>query len=298
MHYEDMLYGATQLPPAVADLLHTAPLQRLRGIHQGGAIILANPAINHTRFDHSVGVMLLIRQLGGSLREQLAGLLHDVSHTAFSHLIDYVLELPGEDYHEQRYETVLADSAIQGALARHGFHYREFLDLDEFTLLEQPLPNLAADRIDYTLRDLHQLGVLSPDDVRWFVQGLRVHEGRVVVGSAEHARWFSQQYAYLIEHYFAGPRSQAASRFLRDLIRTYYVAGQLTLDDFHQDDAQLLARLHALSGQPVADLYAAWQQSQPPRPAIALKPRHVDPEILLGNQVIRLSTLDDSPSHP
>jgi len=50
-----------------------------------------------TRFDHSVGVMLLIRKLGAGsspasalLKEQVAALLHDVSHTAFSHVIDYV----------------------------------------------------------------------------------------------------------------------------------------------------------------------------------------------------------------
>lgn len=146
MHYEDALYGYVELPAAIADLLHTAPLQRLRGIHQGGAMILADPAINHTRFDHSVGVMLLIRYLGGSLQEQLAGLLHDVSHTAFSHLIDYVLEMPGEDYHEQRYETVLAHPEIQAALARHGFDYQHFLDLDQYSLLEQPLPESRGGR--------------------------------------------------------------------------------------------------------------------------------------------------------
>ena len=36
--------------------------------------------------------MLLIKKLGGSVEEQIAGLLHDVSHTAFSHVIDYVFD--------------------------------------------------------------------------------------------------------------------------------------------------------------------------------------------------------------
>jgi HD superfamily phosphohydrolase len=34
--------------------------------------------------------MLLVRRLGASLEEQIAALLHDVSHTAFSHVIDSV----------------------------------------------------------------------------------------------------------------------------------------------------------------------------------------------------------------
>jgi len=291
MHYEDTLYGSVELPAVVTDLLHTTPIKRLRGIHQGGAIVLADPAINHTRFDHSVGVMLLIWRLGGSLREQLAGLLHDVSHTAFSHLIDYVLDLAGEDYHEQRYEKVLAHPEIQTALSRHHLHYQDFLDLDQYTLLEQPLPSLAADRVDYTLRDLRQLGVLSAADIAWFLDGLRVHEGRIVMRSAAHARWFSEQYTYLTEHYFAGPQSQSANRFLRGLIRSHYEAGQLRLDDFHEDDAHLLARLHALSGLPVAEQYAAWVQAQPPGPFIPMKPRRVDPEVLHGDQLTRLSEL-------
>lgn len=50
MHYQDALHGAVELPAAVADLMHTAPIQRLRGIHQGGAIVLTNPAITPTQW--------------------------------------------------------------------------------------------------------------------------------------------------------------------------------------------------------------------------------------------------------
>ena len=190
----------------------------------------------------------------------------------------------------------MAHPALQAVLARYGFHYHDFFDLYSFTLLEQPLPNLAADRIDYTLRDLRQLGMLSKHDIEWFVQGLRVHQGRIVVGSAAHARWFSQQYAYLTEQHFAGAQNQAANRFLRALILPYYEVGQLTLADFEQDDAYLLERLRELTGQPVAELYGTWVQTGPSGPPLALKPRLVDPEILLGERVVRLSELNDTAS--
>lgn len=36
--------------------------------------------------------MLLNRQLDASMEEQIVALLHDVSHTAFSHVIDYVFD--------------------------------------------------------------------------------------------------------------------------------------------------------------------------------------------------------------
>lgn len=54
-----------------------------------------------------MGVMLLIKKLNGSIEEQIAGWIHDISHTAFSHLIDYVFDSEGEDHHEHRFEEVL-----------------------------------------------------------------------------------------------------------------------------------------------------------------------------------------------
>ena len=65
------------------------------------AIFLADPNISTSRFEHSLGVCHLIKILNGSQKEQIAGLLHDIPHTAFSHVIDYVLENKGENFHEK-----------------------------------------------------------------------------------------------------------------------------------------------------------------------------------------------------
>lgn len=93
----DKIYGEFELEKVLEDLIVSKPVQRLKGIHQGGASYLVNEKWNETRFDHSVGVMLLIKKLGGSIEEQIAGLLHDVSHTAFSHVVDFVFVNIKED---------------------------------------------------------------------------------------------------------------------------------------------------------------------------------------------------------
>lgn len=105
MKINDRLYGEADLEPVLTDLIHSKAVQRLNGIHQGGACFLVNPAWNISRCEHSIGVMLLIRRLGGSLEEQIAGLLHDVSHTAFSHVADDVFNMENEDYHEQMFRN-------------------------------------------------------------------------------------------------------------------------------------------------------------------------------------------------
>ncbi|KAG2387733.1 hypothetical protein C9374_001327 [Naegleria lovaniensis] len=77
-------------------------VSRLSKIHQAGAAWLWNVSTwNVTRLEHSIGVMLLIRKLKPlDLEQQLAGLLHDISHTAFSHVIDYMLLNDTDDFHE------------------------------------------------------------------------------------------------------------------------------------------------------------------------------------------------------
>jgi hypothetical protein len=98
----DPVFGRQRVEePVLLELLETDVVRRLAGVHQAGASYLVRPGRDVMRFEHSVGVMLLIRQLGGDLSEQVSGLLHDVSHTAFSHVLDRVHRRKDEDYHER-----------------------------------------------------------------------------------------------------------------------------------------------------------------------------------------------------
>ena len=75
-----------------------------------------------TRYEHSVGVMLLVRRFGASLDEQIAALLHDVSHTAFSHVIDYVFnDHDHQSYHEEKKEQFISGSDIARGIGRFRF---------------------------------------------------------------------------------------------------------------------------------------------------------------------------------
>ncbi|MBM7602580.1 HD superfamily phosphohydrolase [Metabacillus crassostreae] len=73
MIISDEIYGIFEVDSVLEELILSDPIQRLKGIHQGGASYLVNEKWNVTRFDHSIGVMLLIRKLGGTVEEQLQG---------------------------------------------------------------------------------------------------------------------------------------------------------------------------------------------------------------------------------
>src|SRR5215472_6481533 len=149
----DQILGTHQInEPILIDLLQSSAITRLQGIHQAGGSYLVRARRDRSRYEHVVGVMLLIRMLGGSLEEQIAGLLHDVSHTAFSHVADQVFQRLADDYHEQHFQRLVLRSDIPVVLERHGISLGEIFEMERWSLLDQPLPDLCADRIDYTLR--------------------------------------------------------------------------------------------------------------------------------------------------
>ncbi|QXV63973.1 HD domain-containing protein [Mucilaginibacter sp. 21P] len=239
---KDMIYGDWEVSGVLEALILSAPMQRLKGVHQGGAIFLVDPSQKHTRYEHSLGVCWLVRHFGGSTEEQIAALLHDISHTAFSHVADQVFGHADEDYHEQIFGEVISRSAIPLILAEHGYD-QVLKHFDQYTLLEQPLPDLCADRVDYTMRDLYHAGMISQPDINHFLSQLVVEGGRLTVVNEAAARWISRQYQKLNEEYFKKPEYLFANQRMAEVLKKAIAADLIGRDDLQLDDHAVIAKL-------------------------------------------------------
>ncbi len=240
----DIFFDKVEVPGIFDDLINSAWVKRLGRIHQSGAIFLVNPKICHTRLEHSIGVMLLIRHLGGSELEQVAGLLHDISHTAFSHVGDYVFDNIEENYHEQVFEDVLRSSDIPEILSWHGYDIDQVIN-GTFNILEQAIPKLCADRLDYTLRDSYHAGLVSRKEVKDFIKHLSVEDGIIVIEKEEKAEWINNLYKKLINDVFNLPLHIYANRKLTELIKSGLQRNELVHDDLLKDDTYLLNKIRS-----------------------------------------------------
>jgi HD superfamily phosphohydrolase len=168
MRYHDWIYGSFEIDqPVLLDLMQTRAMQRLHDVLQHGITGLIGLTYPTSRFEHTLGVMWLVRHFGGALDAQIAALLHDISHTAFSHVIDYVVDNHDrQSYHEDKKAWFIAHSDVPAVLARHGIDLETVLHEEAYALLEQPAPRLCADRLDYFLRDSVDLDLASLAEVR------------------------------------------------------------------------------------------------------------------------------------
>lgn len=301
MEYTDRIYGAVAVKtPVLLDVMQSRALQRLHGVLQHGISGLLGITRPTTRFEHCVGVMILVRRLGAALPEQIAALLHDASHTAFSHVIDYVyFGHDSQSYHEDVKESYLAQSDLPGVLAHHGTDWRQLLDETAFPLLEQPAPALCADRLDYFLRDSLDLGLATPSDIQSALASLVVHDGRIAVHERCVALWIADTYMAADDASWSNLREVGLYELCAQAIRRALALGIIGEADLWGTDAEVWDRLKQSTD---AELRAVLRlvsvetgfvlDARAPTFSVGTKLRTVDPHVLVQGRLVPLSTLD------
>jgi uncharacterized protein len=297
MRWNDRVYGDVSIEDQqILELVRSSTFERLKGVRQAGPSALAFPFKDVTRYEHSLGVFILLRTLGASRREQVAGLLHDISHTAFSHAVDFIVTSEEQDHHEQLKPLMLERPDIAGALEHLGYAPRQFFDDSIYPLLEQPIPLLCADRLDYFLRDGLACGVVDRPFSRRILNHLTVVESRIVLTDVEVAREAARRYETMNHQWWASPVEAFIYNEFADALREGLRLGVLQTDDLMTDDSAVLAALDASGSPLIARKLDTIRNFRPERafgyePRIVPKERWLDPPVLCNGKVQRLSEL-------
>lgn len=186
----------------IRKIIGTPEFQRLRHIRQNGLASYVFPGAEHSRFTHSLGVYNTATRIFNVLRQksdfleigipnlrfdnyserdfQAAALLHDIGHTAFSHVFERDLlpnqfsnheectaHLIGESENLRLAITDFADVDAVVSLIR-GTHSNSVLN----TLLSGPFD---VDRADYIIRDSALCGVeYGKYDLIWLFHSMHI----------------------------------------------------------------------------------------------------------------------------
>ncbi|HSB84115.1 MAG TPA: HD domain-containing protein [Nitrosarchaeum sp.] len=180
------------------NIIDTPMFQRLRRIRQLSGAHLTYPAAQHTRFEHSLGVMHIASQAGQALNEKgilklddieilrLAGLLHDIGHGPFSHLFEEVIQQK-KFSHEDFGKEIILKSEIGDSLSKNGFDKKlitkvAFGDSKLQYMNEIISGALSADMMDYLLRDGYFTGAEHAQiDHKRITQSLDVHQKKLAL---------------------------------------------------------------------------------------------------------------------
>ncbi|WP_165219381.1 HD domain-containing protein [Aquisphaera insulae] len=295
MRWIDRVYGEVSIDdPGVLGVIESPTFRRLRGVRQAGPSAIAFPFKNVTRFEHSLGVHHLLNRLGAGPRERMAGLLHDISHTAFSHAVDFLITSDEQDHHEGLKPVLLRRPDLARAIERARFRPEDFFDDSRYPLLERPLPWLCADRLDYFLRDGLACGELGRSDAASILDHLDVADSTIVLTDVDVARRTAALFAEMNRKWWASPTEAFIYNEFADALREGLRAGILHDADLLSEDDLVLARLDASANTLIAAKLASIRHFDPSlaegyAPRVVPKQRWLDPPVKVDGTVRLLS---------
>ncbi len=300
MKIEDLVYGSEEVnEKELIELINSKPVQRLRKISQFGMPEEYSHKKSFSRYEHSLGVMILLKRLGAGLEEQFVGLLHDVSHTAFSHVADSVyVDFLEENYHDRILPKIIEKTEIKDILDRQGLDYKKIINLEKFSLLERPAPDLCADRVDYALREIAFLH--NKKDAQEIFENLINFNGKIVFNAIRPAELFSNYYIRLNRNHWAENGARARSYLLAESIRRAINIEIISADDLMLTDEEVLNILNKSSDEKIIrglkmlkNGFLLNKSSNGNGIVLTKKFRYVDPEILLHDGIVRLSKISN-----
>lgn len=105
----------------------------------------------YSRLDHSVGVALIIWNFTKDKTQTIAGLLHDVSTTVFSHVSDFRKgdALTQTSTEEPTTKMILSDSVLCKLMESDGIEPKDVVDYHIYPIADNEIPSLSADRLEY-----------------------------------------------------------------------------------------------------------------------------------------------------
>lgn len=174
---KDPVHGYIYITKAEKEIIDSYPFQRLRRIRQLAGSEYVYPGANHTRFEHSLGVMYLAGKVTENhniskmmSREEaemtkIAALLHDVGHGPFSHVFEHVLIKRLNRTHEDITSWIIRESELKDIIGALGYDVNYIAELAVGKLkngknfLNQIISSaIDVDKLDFVVRDTYHTG--------------------------------------------------------------------------------------------------------------------------------------------
>jgi len=305
MKYTDTLYGEQEInEPWVLEIINHPDFLRLKGISQYGYIKPYHPEATTSRYDHSIGVFLLLRKFGLSRKEQLAGLLHDISHMVFSHSIDYALDRQTAEmqtHQDDSHEEYVRSISVSELIKKYKFSISDVVCYKDYQALELELPDLCADRIDYILRDAISFGVIKKNQAVDVLDGLMLRDGIWIFKDIVKAKVFAYLFKKMNNDFYAASWTANMHITVGSYVGYALEKEYIEKADLYLTDEEVIKKINRNIDD--AKLDGLWQMMNKPDFSldrknydvlVKTKSRIVDPWFMYHGKQKRFSAVDES----
>jgi hypothetical protein len=245
-----------EMPQFLSECLETPPIARLRKIGMNcGCEYTTFPRFRdlapYSRYDHSLGVALIVWHFTRDPAQTLAGLFHDLATPVFAHVVDFMRgDYLTQESTEAGTEAWIAGSEeIRAVLEKYSLALAAVCDYHRYPIADNDSPWLSADRLEYTLGNAINFGVCSREAAERFYGDLVVGtnedgEDELMFRTAALAEAFASA-ALACSAIYVSDEDRYAMQMLAELLRHALLLGVVTEADLYSTEPELIARLEA-----------------------------------------------------
>lgn len=245
-----------EIPDFLQKAAQTPPMRRLKRVGMNcGCEYTSFPRFDrcteYSRFDHSLGVGLIVWHFTESPAQALAGLFHDIATPAFSHVVDFLHgdHLTQESTEDGTTELIDGSAEIRAVLQSLGLTTADVCDYHMYPIADNDSPRLSADRLEYTIGNLLQFGFADALTVKAMYDDIVIGENEegapeLMFRSGEKALQFARG-ALRCSKVYVSDEDRYAMQMLAELLGTAIEKGLLTEQELYRTEPEVLACLQA-----------------------------------------------------
>lgn len=271
-HREYLSVLSPEFPAWLLRYIAAPEMQRLSGVSMVNGIeysSLYNFEHTNTVFAHSIGVALIVWRFTHDKKQTLAALFHDIANPAFKHCIDFMNgDSETQESTEERTSQIIRNSrAIMRQLKRDGILAGEVSDYHLFPLADNAAPNLAADRLEYTLSNgLFLYGTWDIDQVRRFSDNITVLKNENNIDELgfrdlDVARDFTLNSLPFFEDVRSN-NGRAILQFYADILKSMELHDYLTIDDLYtMNEREIIDWILSCGDKTISNAFREFQRA-------------------------------------
>lgn len=279
-----------RIPPAESiDIRGILPIiqhplfQRLRSVSQLSNIIFVFPGASHNRFEHVLGVYGKAVRFCAQLQKDgiinvneahniaIFGLLHDIGHGPFSHLIEDLTPYN----HKKNGLRVIGElkNEIEKSGGDFNFIKQCFESKNHLNKIISD-KNLGMDKLDYLERDIYHIGFGQRPDTETILNYLSFIDEDLVIDkkALESAKQVQRLYTYMYKEVYLHKSSLIIKRFLQKMISLWLSLRHIDPEALWlMNDQELMANIYLDNDPRLQFLYSVYTKRIAPSTGVVFR---------------------------
>ena len=272
----------------ISPIIHHSLFQRLLHISQLGVTLTVFPGAIHNRFEHSLGVYAKTLKFCEKMRKEgfltdkeadnvpLFALMHDIGHGPFSHVIEGITPLSGDEDENglkvlRQLKKEVKEAGGDYALIEKMFAHKNPL----YKIVMDK--NVGMDKLDYLERDVYHTGFGQRPDIESIFNYLVYLKGELVVDkkSLEAAKQMQRLYLYMYKEVYLHKSSLISQRFLEKMLTMWLKISSVKPDELWlMNDKELIGEIYKTTDDNIQFLYQCYRNRNFPRTGLVFRLDH------------------------